>query len=77
MRSPTLTVPTAATKPFRMATTLITWWMAICTIRTALTAMITANWRHTAVKHDGHSQYLHDGHLHYVHGDDVEVTGES
>jgi hypothetical protein len=51
--------------------------MAICTIRTALTAMITANWRHTAVKHDGHSQYLHDGHLHYVHGDDVEVTGES
>jgi hypothetical protein len=61
MRNPTLTVPIAATKPFRMATTLITWWMAICTIRTALTAMITANWRHTAVKHDGHSQYLHDG----------------
>ena len=45
MGSPTPTVSTAATKPYRMATTWITWWMVICIIRTVLTATITASWK--------------------------------
>src|SRR5215472_17982008 len=45
MKRPTRTAPIVATKPYLMATILITWWTGTYITRTTIIATIMASWK--------------------------------